>query len=344
MLFDQSFLLICLILFYIFHLSIGSGWNYGEDGPDVWKIHYPQCGKSSQSPINIKTPCTVYRSYASFNFSPAYYLTQTFNILNNGHTIVATLANDPSPSLTVSGGGLDGIFSFVNFHLHWGENYRSGSEHRVNGEKFSGELHLVHSNPTTNQTTVLAFLMRTDQEENIVKTNSFRKRNRKRAESESSTSATTADEWITYLKTAATLTKETNTTPIYVNLGRLVGDYVGTFWRYNGSLTTPPCTEGVIWTVFTSTIYLNDSLLATLRENVYPSIFRDPQALNERIVYRNFLNDTPSAVIDYNLCFKSSENVTNSSNHGTHCTSVIVSGQIFLLLLIFLYRSSIFTV
>jgi len=26
---------------------------------------------------------------------------------------------------------LNGIYQFVNFHLHWGENYKSGSEHQV---------------------------------------------------------------------------------------------------------------------------------------------------------------------------------------------------------------------
>ena len=29
------------------------------------------------------------------------------------------------------------------------------------------------------------------------------------------------------------------------------------YYRYSGSLTTPPCTEGVIWTIFTTKINIS---------------------------------------------------------------------------------------
>ena len=41
--------------------------------------------------------------------------------------------NDPLKlaAFRLAGGGLNGTFEFVNFHLHWGENHKSGSEHEV---------------------------------------------------------------------------------------------------------------------------------------------------------------------------------------------------------------------
>lgn len=36
------------------------------------------------------------------------------------------------------------------------------------------------------------------------------------------------------------------------------------FYRYNGSLTTPGCTEGVIWTVFTNPLPVSQSQVSVI--------------------------------------------------------------------------------
>jgi carbonic anhydrase len=124
---------VAVVLFYSIHISLSFDphWNYRELGPDVWKDFYPTCGSTAQSPINIKTQCTTYQSYLPFQFSSAYNLTQYFLLKNNGHTIVAEQMNKTAFPLILSGGGLNEAFTFKNFHLHWGENYNSGSEHQL---------------------------------------------------------------------------------------------------------------------------------------------------------------------------------------------------------------------
>jgi carbonic anhydrase len=120
--------LLCLINLY---RSQVVQWNYGALGPDVWKDFFPACGGSSQSPINIKTACTTFKSFEPFLFSSGYNLTQDFTLTNTGHMINAVQTNTTAFSLQLTGGGLSGTFTLDNFHLHWGENYNSGSEHQV---------------------------------------------------------------------------------------------------------------------------------------------------------------------------------------------------------------------
>jgi carbonic anhydrase len=112
-------------------LSVDLHWNYDELGPDVWKDFYPKCGSTAQSPINIKTQCTTYQSCLPFQFSSAYNLTQDFLLTNNGHTIIGEQMDLLTFPLILSGGGLTETFTFKNFHLHWRENYNSGSEHQM---------------------------------------------------------------------------------------------------------------------------------------------------------------------------------------------------------------------
>jgi carbonic anhydrase len=102
-------------------------WDYSEYGPDVWRELVPACGGQKQSPINIKTKCTNQQSYDSFRLSDNHDQSLNFKLKNNGHTIVANTTS----SLSFTGGGLDGRFYFDSFHLHWGPNHNSGSEHQM---------------------------------------------------------------------------------------------------------------------------------------------------------------------------------------------------------------------
>ncbi|CAF1457776.1 unnamed protein product [Didymodactylos carnosus] len=104
-------------------------WNYDELGPDVWYLTYPNCGGFRQSPLNIITSCTEHHKFQPFNFSSYYSTRYNFTLINNGHTIVATLQNQTQHNLlTLSGGDLSGVFLFQSFHIHWGQNAKQGFE------------------------------------------------------------------------------------------------------------------------------------------------------------------------------------------------------------------------
>ena len=41
---------------------------------------------------------------------------------------------DPVP--TISGGGLDGTYEFLQYHFHWGGSNNQGSEHTLEGVEY----------------------------------------------------------------------------------------------------------------------------------------------------------------------------------------------------------------
>ncbi|CAF1381328.1 unnamed protein product [Rotaria sordida] len=273
-------------------------WDYGEFGPDVWYEKYPTCGGRLQSPINILTACTTYKSFTPFIFESGYNEQHSFTLKNNGHTIVGTLNSESNLSgLKLAGGDLPGTLELVNFHLHWGENHKSGSEHEVNGMKYAGEIHFVHINPSTNQTAVLSIFMQSAFFQNETTNNTVR-----------FLDEDTRKEWKRYFDIAQTLKIEDNTTIIYLNLSLLMGKNLRDFWRYEGSLTTPPCTEGIIWTIFKEPIIFVESEFKSFRQNIYFEDYRSPQPLYARNIYRNFFNETSSSIPDYSCCSRKDPN------------------------------------
>ena len=92
-----------------------------------------------QSPIDIKsTNATLDKGLGPFvltNYDKE--LNKTFSGSNNGHALEMAF---PAGVYHVSGGGLTGVYTTVQFHFHWGSNNGKGSEHTMNGKKYAGEV------------------------------------------------------------------------------------------------------------------------------------------------------------------------------------------------------------
>ncbi|CAF1630795.1 unnamed protein product, partial [Didymodactylos carnosus] len=244
-------------------------WNYEEYGPNTWPYLYPQCGDSKQSPININTESLIYRQFEAFQFSSLFNSFLPFTLKNNGHTIIGEFDNSNSNNnctLFVWGGNLpnDGPFCFTNFHLHWGSGPREGSEHTINGQRYSGEAHFVFKNSKTQQIAVLAFMILIGQ-------------------------SSSSSLWHSYVNKAVKLINEGETVQYQSNLMEMMGGTMNSFsdfYHYEGSLTTPPCTENVLWTIFYSFLYFSYDELQLLSLNVLHKDFRPVQPINERLVFR----------------------------------------------------------
>ena len=241
-------------------------WSYNE--PSEWAKHFPAAAGLCQSPINIHTNQTVAESYRLFVFSSKYNSNELFRLVNNGHQVTATLAEHTfgqnEKDLWFVGGGLEGRFYFVNFHLHWGRHDRHGSEHEINGHPYAAEAHVVFKNKQTEQLAVFAFLFTI-----------------------TSDSSQENKEWEKYADAASELTNINDEIQCLFNLHDLMQVNERHFFRYVGSLTTPPCSEGVIWTVFTDGIKIKEESLTELRQNVMKKVYRPIQPINSRTIFRN---------------------------------------------------------
>lgn len=160
-----------------------------------------------------------------------------------------------------------------------------------NGSPYPGEIHFVYMNHLTNQTAVLGIFMKSATYDNKTGNTSM-----------NPIDVETREEWLKFFDRAQNLTTENSSTVLSLNLEYLMGENLHDFWRYEGSLTTPPCTEGIIWTIFKEPIMFVESEFKSFRENIYFEDYRRPQPLYTRIIYRNFFNETLSTIPDYNCC------------------------------------------
>ncbi|NXW84871.1 CAH4 anhydrase, partial [Alopecoenas beccarii] len=270
---------------------VGSHWCYQSQKyeephcqePREWYQTDATCKGKKQSPINIVTKnVDLDKSLKPLNFE-GYDVkgSSAWDIENNGHT-GKYLTLDTSPK--IGGGGLRRKYKAIQFHLHWGvqveQQYLPGSEHSIDGEKQAMELHIVHiredvsgiaeAKKYANGVAVLGFFIKADEE------------NRNYA------TLISELENIKYKGKTLVLMEPlplSSLIPPEKDLGR--------YYRYEGSLTTPDCYEGVIWTIFEkpielslsqitqfSTIHFDGKNSTRMAEN-----FRPAQLLNERKVY-----------------------------------------------------------
>jgi len=259
-------------------LVIASGSEYSYDltaanGPSRWGTVSATCDAKSQSPIDIKPgDATVNEDLGKFEKSQFASTPTSMKLQNNGHSIKVGLGD--GYTLPDRMGGLPGIFQAAQFHFHWGQE--TGSEHTLDGKQYFGEMHIVHINSIFNMTAsnalgqpsglaVLGFFVTAD------------------AAEDNAAFASIVD------KLSEVPNKDDATDLAPFPVGNLMPANIDNFFRYNGSLTTPPCSEHVTWTMFDSTIAISPAQAKEFKDfTKITGNFRPVQALNSRVVSKNF--------------------------------------------------------
>jgi carbonic anhydrase len=229
-------------------------WGYeGEDGPEHWGDAYETCNGPSQSPIDIVTTEAVDLVDLTFDYQP-----DTLELIHNGHTVQV---NHHADSFVT----LDNVaYKLAQFHFH------APSEHTVNGEKFDAELHLVHTieveseGKTVVVYAVVGIMIKIGPETPVLSTVwehlPSEKGSAKRIE--------------------GVMIDPTQLLPVE-----------RTTFRYSGSLTTPPCSEGVHWNLLTTPITMSQKQIDDFAKAIEHPNNRPLQPPNDRPVTEDSSSD-----------------------------------------------------
>ncbi|KAM5257244.1 carbonic anhydrase 14 isoform 2-T2 [Ctenodactylus gundi] len=277
-------LLLALLLEVIWLLAADGGhhWTYeGPHGQDHWAASYPECGGSAQSPIDIQMDSVTFDPELP-TLQPHGYdqpALEPLDLLNNGHTVQLSLPR------TLYLGGLPQKYEAAQLHLHWGQKGSpGGSEHQINSEATVAELHIVHYDSDTYGSlseaaqrpqglAVLGILIEVGDTENPAYEHILSRLHEIRH-------------------------KDQKTTVPPFSVRELLPPQLEQFFRYNGSLTTPPCYQSVLWTVFSRRAQISMGQLEKLQETLFSTEeessealvknYRALQPLNQRTVFASF--------------------------------------------------------
>jgi carbonic anhydrase len=206
-------------------------WDYeGKNGPLRWGKLDPAYSACSQG--HEQSPIDIHGAHLNKALQPIefHYISGPVTLEHNGHTIVVHV--NPGSYIVAEGVRYD----LVQYHFH------HPSEEAVRGKLSDMVVHLLHKSADGKQAVVAVRL-----KENMDQPN-----------------AVLATLWQHLPKTAGSTEKLTD----FVNAGGLL-PAERAYWTYSGSLTVPPCTEGVRWFVLEEEVGLSRDQLRT-----FTSIFR----------------------------------------------------------------------
>jgi carbonic anhydrase len=142
-------------------------------------------------------------------------------------------------------------YDLLQYHFH------HPSEHILEGKRFALELHLVHRN-AAGQLAVVGVFIQAGEENPALQAL-----------------------W-SVMPTTAGAEQATN---VSVNPGRLLPAN-RTYFRYFGSLTTPPCSDGVLWTMFKEPISASEEQILQFAK-LFPMNARPVQPLHRRFLLQS---------------------------------------------------------
>ncbi|KAM4613068.1 receptor-type tyrosine-protein phosphatase gamma [Polymixia lowei] len=265
-------------------------WAYsGSYGPQSWAVSYPECGERNQSPVDIvDEDAQVSQQYQEltldkFNIESSNQTTMK----NTGKTVAVLLKDD----YFVRGAGLPGRFKAEKMEFHWGQsNGSAGSEHSISGRRFPVEMQIYLYNSDDFDSLGSAIKERRIIAAMAVFFELGLKDN------------PAVDPIIQGLKGVVHHEKETNLKSFI--LRDLLPSSLNSYYRYTGSLTTPPCSKVVEWIIFSRPVYLSYpqleafySIFTTEQQDHVKSVeylrnnYRPLQDLDNRVVFKSAVKD-----------------------------------------------------
>jgi len=227
----------------------GTHWGYtGHAGPGNW------------GDLDAKyTMCKVGVSQSPINIAKEVtvdtddlapikitYKTGAKSVVNNGHTIQVNVADGSFIEV-------DGIkFSLKQFHFH------TPSENQIDGKNFPLEAHFVHASED-GKLAVISVMFEEGKENPVLK---------KIWEKMPHTAGESAGCGLPSKLVNAVLPKSKD------------------YYRFNGSLTTPPCSEGVRWMVMKEYSTISPAQAKEFLELLHHANNRPVQAINARKVMK----------------------------------------------------------
>ncbi len=169
------------------------------------------------------------------------YNSVPLKIIDNGHTIQVDY---PAGSTLTVG---KKVYMLQQFHFH------HPSEEHVNGRAYDMVVHLVHADAEGHLAVVAVFLKRGNANPLID---------------------------LLWQNLPPEKGKAADVSRVTINAKDLLTADYG-YYTYSGSLTTPPCSEGVTWYVMKKPAALSESQVAAFAK-LYPGIARPIQAANGR--------------------------------------------------------------
>ncbi|XP_068679277.1 carbonic anhydrase 2-like [Montipora foliosa] len=316
-----KFWLVIFASFAAISIASGADYNYIKGsaiGPENWG-GVCQSGQK-QSPIDIDTSTAKYDSALGDIYVSNYDTipSENFTIANTNHSLKVSF---PPNIFYVSGGGLPGTFTTVQFHLHWGSDNNKGAEHTVNEMQYPAEIHFVSVNvkypditlalPESDGLAVLGVFLEVGADNSAYED-------------------LLGD--ISDLNAGGTKKK---IAPFM--LKPLLAANMKDYYRYPGSLTTPPCSEAVTWTVFNDTVKIPQRLLTNLRalkmgdNSPMVNNYRPVQPLHDRTVKSSFMHTR--IVTDDESTVKPSSTSTKAKDTVDDGIAVKVSNVVLMLML-----------
>lgn len=223
-------------------------WTYeGERGADHWSAldpDYAICGTGKeQSPVDIRNAQKADLPPLRFD----YHAGPLKYLINNGATIRVNYHDAPGAGNFLIVG--DTRYQLTQFHFH------RPSEEYIEGKPYAMEVHLMHQSSDGKVAGVTVFL-------------------------ESGAANSAVQKLWDHMPPSES--KELEIPGVEVDPRGLIPHNIA-YFMYAGSVTAPPCTEGVTWFVLKTPVDISPAQIAAFAK-LYPHDVRPLQPLNGRVV------------------------------------------------------------